>query len=200
MAQGNLLYFTKCRRSSGNLFSFYTSLYPNGKLGHLPIEDMVSIAKKVFPKKQGNARFNLVVSHAKRQMINRICWLEKSRGQNILKCNLADEIVDGIYKGCPLIGNTNEKGKSVNGAFYQVIDWNEDFFTIEDIETNDFLVLPLKKSKNFRIGFSITYHAIQSRSLKERVRLHDCNHPYFTKKHLAMGLGRATSADLIDLA
>ena len=200
MADGNILHMNVCRRSSGGLFKFYTAMYPTGNLGNFNVRELVELSKQAFPKKIGNARWNLVVSHAKRQHINRVCWLNESRGKELLKCNLSDEIVDKIFVGCPVIGNTTEKNRTTNGAFYVVKGWDTETLFLEDLETQEFIDIPIKCTKNLRLGWSITYHAVQSRTLRDHVRLHDCNHPRFTVRHLAMGLGRAVAPELVDIA
>ena len=200
MSSGNILHLTKCRRSSGFLFDFYTSLYETGANGHLSIREMVELSRRTFPPKPGNARWNLCISHGKRQTVNRVCWLAECKGKELLSCKLSDEIVDHIFVGCPLIGCTTERNKTVNGAFYVVNGWDDEHVFIQDIETQETIDLPIKSTKNCRLGWSITYHAVQSRTLREHVRLHDVTHPRFTKEMLAMGLGRAVAAENLDVA
>ena len=111
---------------------------------------------------------------------------------------LAEELNNQVYVGCPLIGNITDK-KVVHGAFYKVLGWDEKV-RIKDLETDQEIEVSKADMKKFRYGWALTYASAQSRTLREHVRLWDTGHPHFTKKHLAMGLARATSPSLVDLA
>jgi hypothetical protein len=197
LAGGNLIQLTKCRRSSGGLFEFYTSLYPDGRLGKLPLKEMITIARKKYPRKKCNARWNLVISHTKRKLVNLQCYKNKVTG-GVLEVELADELKDEIYVGCPLIGNVTDR-KIVHGAFYTVLNFSDTIVRLKDLETQTEVEIPHASMKHCRYGFAITYASVQSRTLREHTRLHDWGHRCFTVKHLAMGLGRGISPLLIDL-
>ena len=47
---------------------------------------------------------------------------------------LADELVNEIFVGCPLIGNTTSRG-IVNGVFYEVRGFTETHVHLADLES-----------------------------------------------------------------
>ena len=83
LADGNKIIMTKCRRSGPDLFNFYTNLYPGELYGHLPVEEMVALAKRTFPRKPGHAKWNLCISHVKRRLINKLCYQDKKNGEEL---------------------------------------------------------------------------------------------------------------------
>ena len=198
LSGGNVIHLTKCRRSSGGLFEFYTSLYPTGSLGNLPVHEMVQIAKRTFPRQKRLAQWNLCISHAKRQTVNKLLW-DSSPKDEVLDCKLSDEIVDGVFVGAKLIGNTTSKS-IIHGAFYVVLSWNATHVQLRDSETEEEAEVTISQMKCFRLGWAITYAAVQGRTLRDSTRLFDTGHKFFTARHLAMGLGRVVHPKLIDLA
>ena len=70
MAGGNRLVLTECMRSDAVLFGFYSTLIAGGARFAAPLSAAVADAKRDF-RYQGPARWNLVISHAKRIRVNR---------------------------------------------------------------------------------------------------------------------------------
>ena len=202
LADGNLIKLTKCRRSCRELFHFYTSLYPGGGYSHLPLAQQVELARRMFPPIKSEARYNLCISHTKRKEINRNAWYSFQQGEALTVNFGNEEVMDKIFVGCPLMGNVNDKhGKGIiNGAFYTVRSWDETHIMLWDEDLEIEFKIPMAATRHLRLGWAITYASIQSRTLRQHVRLWDCNHRCFTTKHLAMGLGRAVSPKLVDLA
>ena len=197
---GNCIKLTKCRRSSGGLFEFYTSLYGSGNLSHLSVQEQVAIAKQRFPpKKKRLARWNLVISHGMRRQVNQLCYRAASFGKEVLEVKLSEEAVDQIYVGCPLIGNMTIS-KIVHGAFYEVLGWDDKAVRLNDTELEQELLVSMAHMKHLRLGFAMTYASSQSRTLRDTVRLWDTNHHYFSNKHLALGIGRCVHPKLLDIA
>jgi hypothetical protein len=200
LADGNVLHMRRCKRSSDHLFSFVMSLYPGASLSHLELAEQVRLAKLMFPSKPGLARWNLVISHTKRKMINRICYNAMAGNSPRLQVSMTQDLMDEVFVGCPLVGSqTNRKGV-VNGAFYAVQGWSTKHVFIKDLESDEALQVPMESMKHLRIGFSLTYASVQGRTLREHTRLWDTSHGHFSSKHLAMGLSRCVAGILLDLA
>ena len=198
MCAGNVLHLKTCRRSGGNLFSFYTSLYPGGALAHLSLQDQVAQARRLYPRKRKPCRFNLVVSHAKRQRVNKSCFDHFSFGKELLECELSEELVGAVFEGCALMGNLTSKGLT-HGAFMEVENWSEQKVRLKDIETGEQLEIPISQLKTCRLGYACTYCSAQGRNMKD-VCLWDTSHPRFTTRHLSMGLGRGVSDKQVSIA
>ena len=199
LCEGNVIHLTKCRRSAGtHIFHFVTGLYPNGQLGTLPLCDQVSLARRVFPLQRGIARWNLCISHAKRKTLNKICYDFFAKGER-LNVQLSDELVNQIFVGCALLGNSTDR-RITNGCFYEVMSFTDKLVTIRDLENLESVDVPVENMKALRLGWAITYAAVQGRTLKERTRLWCTDHPRFTTRHLAMAIGRVTRPDDLDIA
>ena len=198
LSDGNVLQLTKCRRSADHLFNFVVGLYPNGTLGKIALHEQVALAKRVFPKQTGNARWNLVISHSKRKAINALCFhaLKNGEMKNVV---LAHELVNSVFVGCAIIGSTTDKFVT-NGCFYEVISFTETHVTLQDIESMDMVDVPLEKMKHVRLGYAVTMASVQGRTLRGRTRIFDTDHPRFTTRHLAMCIGRVTKASDLDIA
>ena len=118
-----------------------------------------------------------------------------------MKCRIGDEIVGKIYEGCPLIGCANHPSKNlINGQFLQVLDWTKDTVNLQDIETKETLKIDKEDLQFCRLGWAITYQASQGRSLKEKTRIHDYSHRFFTSLHLSLAISRVVDQNLIDFA
>ena len=109
-----------------------------------------------------------------------------------------EEICDEIWIGAPLIGHTTDR-KIVNGAILECKGWTAKTIKILDVEAGNEIEIPREATKHLRVGYAITYAAVQGRTLRESVRLWDTAHRNYTVRHLSMALGRAVSPDLIDL-
>ena len=162
------------------------------------MQEQVAIAKSAYPRRKRHCRFNLVISHVKRQAINKMIWDHHSFGKEILESDLCEELVAGIFVGMPLIANLTQKGL-IHGQFLEVQSWDADKVRLKDIESQEELELPLASLKTLRAGWALTYCSSQGRSLRD-VCLWDAQHPRFTTKHLSMGLGRGVSDRLVCIA
>ena len=112
---------------------------------------------------------------------------------------LSDELVHQIFKSCPLIGNTTGR-HVVNGCFYEVEGWTEKAVTIRDLESQEVVEVQREHMSHLRLGWAITYAAVQGRTLRQRTRLWDTDHPRFSTRHLAMAIGRVTRPEDLDIA
>ena len=90
--------------------------------------------------------------------------------------------------------------KIVHAAFYQVLSWDSNQVKVQDTGTKQELAVKLEHMRHFRLGFALTYASAQSRTLRETVRLFDTGHKFFSSRHLSLGLSRAVSKRLVDIA
>ena len=51
----------------------------------------------------------------------------------------------------------------------------------------------------FDLSWAMTYASCQGTEVDDKLRLWDCAHPYFTRRHLFVALSRGKRADQIDL-
>ena len=190
---------TVCKRSTDHLHNFFSSLTGQGSLAHVSLADCIDFARQMFPRKDAPV-ISLVISHANRQKINERMYQYFARGKARLRCKLSEELVDEIFAGCRLIGAiTHRRPGLVNGAFYTVDSWDANNVTLRDTELDIIFAVQHCELAHCRLGYALTYASVQGRSIDVRMRLCDVTHPRFTRKHLSMGLSRATSAALIDI-
>ena len=131
-------------------------------------------------------------------MVNKLCFDAFKNGETV-KVKLSEEIHDEIFVGCALIGNTTSK-RIIHGGFYEVLGWDEKV-KVKDIEFGEEFEVGFGDMRFFRYGYAMTYPAAQGRTLRDHVRLWDTQtNPHFTFRHLSMGLARAVSPSLVDLA
>ena len=97
-----------------------------------------------------------------------------------------------------LIGSANHLN-IINGGFYQVIDWTDTQIFIQDLETNETLTMTHEDASYCRAGWAITYQACQGRTLKERTKIHDSDHRFFSTIHLSLGISRITDKSLLEI-
>jgi hypothetical protein len=200
---GQHVNLTECRRSDGVLFDFYSSLIAGGSRFELPLAQALSQARALF-NYEGVARWNLVISHAKRVRLNRTLNLHFSQGHVVTRLRVAGAALRGnaqqslllLWPGLQLLGC----GGSVR---------NQVSYTIERIDEEgqqlwlEGLTKPLSFAQvktSLRLSFAQTFASVQGTEYDEPLRLHDCAHPMFTRKCLFVGLSRSKSGALISLA
>ena len=159
---------------------------------------MMALAKRVFPLQKGLARWNLTISHAKRKIINKMCF-DAQVSRDTLNVQLGDELVNKVFVGCPLIGNTTGK-KIVNGCLYVVQSFTPTMVTIRNLENDEIIDVSVDHMKNLRLSFAICYFSVQGRTLREHTRLWDTDHKCFSTRHLAMAIGRVTKPEDLSFA
>ena len=70
----------------------------------------------------------------------------------------------------------------------------------KSFDSGDFVrVFTTQVTAYVRPAHALTYFSFQGRSLDGVVRLHDTRSPYFSKRHLQVGVGRATAAHLVQV-
>ena len=193
------LTLTENKRSDPPLFDWYSSLIPNGRRYSLPLEEILTEARNAFPVKEGDARWNLVLSHRKRVTINKAMNAKDKEGGVLIKANVCDgiKLPQDMYlkPGMVLIGCLRGNKPVCNGNFYEVTDVNEETVTLD----SDIILSHAHASKCLRLTYAITYASCQGLSLPGVVRLHDCGGRNFTIKHLFVAMSRCTGADLLQV-
>ena len=105
-----------------------------------------------------------------------------------------------MFSGLTLVGCRTELGVK-HGLFYEVRaaqDGNNT--TLKSFDSGEMVrVLKTQVTAHFRPAHALTYFSSQGRSLKGVVRLHDTRSPHFSKRHLQVGVGRATAANLVQV-
>jgi len=196
---GQHVNLTACRRSDGVLFDFYSSLILGGARFELPVAQAVLQAQGLFHY-EGPVRWNLVISNAKRVQLNRRLNLFYSQGKEVTKLRVTGAALRGnaqqsmlLWPGLQLLGC----GGSVK---------NQVLYTIERVGEQELWLEGLTKPLSFaqvkcslRLSFAQTYAAVQGTEYDEPLRLHDCAHRFFTRKHLFVGLSRSKSGALVSL-
>ena len=82
-----------------------------------------------------------------------------------------------------------------NSQLLKVMSWEDDSVTLQCTEgQREYQVSRGWLALNTRLGWAVCYAAIQARTCHGTVALHDTNHARYSRRHLVMGLSRATAA------
>ena len=199
------------KRSCKKLFDFYASCSTIGSRIGLPLEEMLRDAREAFPTR-GFADVNLVISHRRRLAINerfQAIRLIEEKPTEILRMsavrqpglNSTQDMIlwQGVMLTAVLDGIT--KDGVYNSQLLRVDSWDSKLINLTCTEggssysmTHNFC------ARNMRLAYAMTYASIQGRSCLGSVALWDTSHCKFTRRHLVMGLSRATQADLVWIA
>ncbi len=198
---GNVVNLTVCRRADSVLFDYYSSLIEGGARFEIPLARAVGEAMDIF-QFDGTARWNLVISHGKRVQLNRTLNILHSKGQTqVTKLEITGQAVRGnaaqsmlIWPGIQLLGHS---GRLVR---------NQVLYTVKSIEDGQVWLEELPKPLTFdqvkacmRLSFAQTYASVQGNEYDEPLRLHDCSHRFFSRKHLFVGLSRSKKGAFVSL-
>jgi hypothetical protein len=104
-----------------------------------------------------------------------------------------------LFPGLVLVGNATEEGLK-NGIFYVVVSVGEKAILQVADSTETVNVRLDRLTARLRPAAALTYFSSQGRTLKGTLRLHDTKSKHFSRRHLAVGVGRATSARLVQVA
>jgi hypothetical protein len=202
LAGGNRCTLTECRRGDRKLFDFYSSLIPGGSRAELPVQDCVAQAKAVF-RASAPARWNLVISHRRRCLIN----AERTRaeappeavllevGGHRARGNGAQSML--LWPGIQLFGCTSAAKAVRNGCLYTVesVDASAKTLVLEGIGSITFD----QARAWLRLSYAQTYASCQGTEFADSLCLWDCAHRHFSRRHLFVGLSRARANAAVGL-
>ena len=195
LAGGNMLVLTENHRSEPTLFNFISNM-------PFQLSTAVKEAREQFPRKAGEVQHNLCLSHKRRVLIN--AQMNVARPGSIFVTAPAPEPRRQnhpqsmhIYPGQELIGCCARKGILHNGGRYFVV--SVEGFVKLSCEGGEISLTPAEVVRDLRLSHAMTYHSSQGSTLKGRIRLWDADHPRFTRRHLYVGISRATSAALVEV-
>ena len=196
MAQGNKVLLTECRRSSTMLFDFYSSLIPGQSRYETPMAEVLRCAKTLFTY-DGTRRWNLVVSHRRRQMIN--AHMNHEEAQQYLEhvTKVGDML---LWPGQQLFGAVSKTKRNIQNAC---------LYTIDKIVPEESLVFLTGTERPFtfdeiktwtKLSYAQTYASCQGSEYSGSLCLHDTKHTHFSRRHLFVGLSRAKEGTQIRIA
>ena len=85
------------------------------------------------------------------------------------------------------------------GLFYTVKEVTQERATLLNLG-GEAIDAPLAAVyKQTRLAHALTYACCQGLSLQGRVKLMDASSPHFTRRHLYVGISRATAASLVEV-
>jgi hypothetical protein len=200
LAGGNRCTLTECRRGDRKLFDFYSSLIPGGSRAELPVQACVDQAKAVF-RSSASARWNLVISHRRRCLIN----AERNRaeapaGAVLLEVcgrrargNGAQSML--LWPGIQLFGCTSAAKAVRNGCLYTVESIDAQTLVLEGVGR-----LTFDQARAWlRLSYAQTYASCQGTEFADSLCLWDCAHRHFSRRHLFVGLSRARANAAVSL-
>ena len=86
-------------------------------------------------------------------------------------------------------------GPIKNGCFYRVEAVSAERVTLD----GDIVLTHKLVSQNLRLTHGLTLASCQGLTLSGRVRIVESSNPHFTRKHLYVGMSRATGSDLLEI-
>ena len=97
-----------------------------------------------------------------------------------------------IWPGIQLLGSVPTEKRGIrNGCLYTVQSIDKEGITLCDGS----VTLTFEQVKAWlRLSFAQTYASVQGTEFTGRLRLHDVSHPFFTRRHLFVGLSRGRAA------
>jgi hypothetical protein len=201
------------RRSDSELFDFYAPICRGGSKEHEPLSSLVEDARGRFPVKSSDldVKWHLTISNRARIELNRRVNEHEAQQYSNRTGETAEflpgpadsELQQGFYlfPGLRLVGSKTEEGVK-NGVFYTVLvprDGNKTVLQTVGAEST-VRIFTNKLTAHVRPAAALTYFGSQGRTLDGTVKLHDTRSPFFTRRHLVVGVGRATSAQLVQVA
>ncbi len=141
------------------------------------------------------------MSHAKRVQLNSPLNLLHAQGKETTRLEKTGQAVRGksaqtmlIWPGIQLLGHS---GRLVR---------NQVLYTVKKIEAEQVWLEELAKPLSFeqvksclRLSFAQTYASVQGNEYDEPLRMHDCKHRFFSRKHLFVGLSRSKQGAFVSL-
>ena len=201
------------RRSDSELFDFYAPICRGGAREHEPLSSLLQDAHRRFPVRGSDldVRWHLTLSNRARVELNRRINEHEAQqyAQNtgetaeFLQGPPDNELQQGFYifPGLRLVGSKTEEGVK-NGVFYTVLtprDGNKTVLQATGAEET-VRIFTNKLATHVRPAAALTYFGSQGRTLDGSVKLHNTRSAFFTRRHLVVGVGRATGAHLVQVA
>jgi hypothetical protein len=202
LADGNRVTLTECRRGDRKLFDFYSSLITGGTRAELPVQTCVAQAKAVF-RSSAQARWNLVISHRRRVLINGTRnRAEAPPGAVLLEVSGRRARGNGaqsmlLWPGIQLFGCTSAARAVRNGCMYTVesIDSGAQTLVLEGVGS-----LTFDQARAWlRLSYAQTYASCQGTEFADSLCLWDTAHKHFSRRHLFVGLSRAKANAAVSL-
>ena len=188
MAQGHRWTPTENRRSDPVLFEFIQNLASQGEMG-----DSLTLARAQFSTPLGPCRYSLSISHAVRMAVNR-AENQRTKPPEAIKYTAPANHGDNasqtmwVWPGQELIGAA---GRCRKGVFYTVVACSPERMTV--CGNGESLTMTSETAvRCLRLTHCLTYASCQGLSLAS-VRLLETSSPYFTWKHLYVGMSRCTN-------
>ena len=160
---------------------------------------------ELVPKSSSYGDIILVISHARRKKIIAAVIkerLEKERPTEVLtipKGTDPNSQEISVWKGIIVTAVLDSVSKYgiYNAQLLRIEAWNEENLELVCTESNEAYSVPITWCpNNIRHAASICYAAVQGRScINQKVALWDSSNKRFTRKHLVMGLSRASSIE-----
>ena len=207
LAGGNRLVLTECKRSSHELFDWYSSLIPGGARFEAPLPQVLAEARATF-RFEGPARHNLCISHRARIKLNAQCNRHFAEGQPSVfvrakaeKGQLCAAQSMLIWPGIELLGCSRSSRKIRNNVLYTVRQLTEDLVYLSAPHTEELLALQYAQvAELLRLPYAQTYASCQGTEFASSLRLHDTESRHFTRRHLFVATSRAQRVEQIDIA
>ena len=87
-----------------------------------------------------------------------------------------------------------------NGGWYEVVSVDHSKFRLKGEDEVEFEITAQDAMAKLRLTNALTFACVQGLTLQGVVRLHDCDHPRMCWRKLNVGISRATSSDLVEIA
>ena len=209
---GRRFELTVNRRSDRELFEFYSPICRGGAREQEPLSSLLHDAHLRFPARGGDLsiRWHLTLSNKARIDLNRRINAHEAQrhaehtgeSAEFLEGPPESELQQGFYvfPDLRLVGSKTEEGVK-NGVFYTVLtprDGNKTVLQVAGLEET-VRIYTNKLTAHVRPAAALTYFGSQGRTLDGTVKLHNTRSPFFTRRHLVVGVGRATGAHLVQV-
>ena len=93
-----------------------------------------------------------------------------------------------------------KRGNLFNGGWYTVVSVDHSKFRLKGEDDVEFEITAQDGMAKLRLTNALTFACVQGLTLQGIVRLHDCDHPRMDWRKLNVGISRATSSDLVEIA
>ena len=179
---------TTARRCDREHYQFYTTL---------PMDLGAAIARLTQRHPRSSlAKWNLVVSNARRRAINQKRQKTEARGRATVEVPAGDDPPYPLFVGTGLIGYATNK-KFTNGAFYTCREIGEKVVVQDDSTGEPIETTTEELAQCTQLRWAMTYSKAQGQTLDGTVALWDLRCPHFCRKHLYVGASRVKHGSLL---